>query len=205
MRSSPAQAFASLTIAGVDEPIAIAGGATGPATLSRTMTKAEVIQGERIVLMPLRIEDAEEMVAALGDESLHRFTGGRPATAVELRERYAKLVRGSPDKTHTWLNWIIRMVDAGGAVGTMQATLIGEAADIAWVVGVRWQSRGFATEAARCVASWLVSKGVRTLRANIHPGHEASERVASRAGLTVTEGWVDGERVWARTNCRAAQ
>ena len=35
------------------------------------------------------------MVAVLGDERLHEFIGGRPATPAELRERYARLGAGS--------------------------------------------------------------------------------------------------------------
>jgi len=77
----------------------------------------------RLVLAPLAVGDAEEMVAVLGDERLHAFTGGRPPTLAELRARYARLVAGrSPDGSEQWRNWIVRLRD-GRAVGTVQATI----------------------------------------------------------------------------------
>jgi RimJ/RimL family protein N-acetyltransferase len=36
----------------------------------------ETIATERLVLTPLRPEDAGELVGVLGDPALHRFTGG---------------------------------------------------------------------------------------------------------------------------------
>jgi hypothetical protein len=38
--------------------------------------------------------------------------------------------------------------------------------------------------------------------AHIHPAHVASERVAVRTGLTVTQEVVDGERVWRLSRAR---
>ena len=35
---------------------------------------------ERLLLTPLRIADADEMVDVLADPRLHQFIGGRPAT-----------------------------------------------------------------------------------------------------------------------------
>ena len=53
------------------------------------------IHTPRLVLSALRVEDAEEMVAVLGDPALHEFIGGQPATVAELRARYARLAAGS--------------------------------------------------------------------------------------------------------------
>jgi RimJ/RimL family protein N-acetyltransferase len=86
------------------------------------------------------------------------------------------------------------------AVGTVQATLTRHAegwrAEVAWVVGVPWQGRGYAAEAARALAGWLLEAGVGELVAHVHPDHVASARVAAAAGLVVTADLVDGERVW---------
>ena len=42
----------------------------------------------RLVLNPLRVEDAEEMVSVLGDPALHEFTGGQPSTLAELQRSF---------------------------------------------------------------------------------------------------------------------
>jgi RimJ/RimL family protein N-acetyltransferase len=157
------------------------------------------IETVRLELVPLRVEDADELAGVLDDERLHEFIGGRPATAEELRDRYARLVAGSGDPGERWLNWVVRNREGGRAVGTVQATVRGPRAAIAWVVGVDSQGRGYASEAALALVGWLEQQGVAEVVANVHPDHVASERVAARAGLEATEDTVDGERVWRRT------
>ena len=93
----------------------------------------------------------------------------------------------SPDRHERWLNWILRDRRSGQAIGTTQATVTvdGEAviAEIAWVVGSRYQRRGYACEAAAAVAAWLHDQGARSLFAEIHPDHKASNNVARHLGL----------------------
>jgi RimJ/RimL family protein N-acetyltransferase len=161
---------------------------------------ASEIGSERLTLTPLGPGDAEEMVGVLSDERLYEFTGGEPEDAVQLRERFERLVAGSGRDDETWLNWVVRRRSDDRPVGTVQATIVerdGErSAWIAWVIGVPWQGQGFATEAARLLVAWLREHGVTEVLAAVHPGHLASERVAARAGLAPTLQEVDGERVW---------
>lgn len=155
---------------------------------------------ERLVLTPLRVEDAEAMVDVLGDEKLYEFIGGRPEGPAELGRRYARLVAGSGRAGEVWLNWIVRVAVGRRPVGTVQATVgrLGDGcgASVAWVVGVPWQGRGFATEAARGLVGWLRGRGVSAVSAAVHPDHHASAGVAAGAGLVVTDEVVDGERIW---------
>lgn len=159
---------------------------------------AEAIGTGRLLLIPLRVRDAEEMAGVLGDERLHEFTGGSPAGAADLQARYERLVAGSPDPAVCWLNWIVRLRTKGQAIGTVQATVTcgSLAAEVAWVIGTRWQGRGYAAEAAGGLVSWLAEQGITTITACIHPDHHASARVAARAGLSPTDRMADGERVW---------
>ncbi|AXH92844.1 GNAT family N-acetyltransferase [Micromonospora aurantiaca] len=186
----------------------------------------EPIPTARLVLLPLGVEHAEEMAAVLADPALHTFIGGEPATPAALRARYERLVAGSPDPAESWCNWVIRLRDGGRLTGFVQATVTeahgtvtdaatagaravghrhldeatpataGPVAEIAWVVGTRWQGRGIATEAARGMAGWLGRRGVRTLMAHIHPDHRASAAVATACGLAPTDVWHDGEVRW---------
>jgi RimJ/RimL family protein N-acetyltransferase len=137
----------------------------------------------------------------LDDERLHEFTGGEPLYLEQLRTRYVRLAVGrSSDGAELWFNWIVRLLPHCEPIGTMQATVAadGTRADIAWIIGVTWQGRGFASEAANGVVHRLAEKGVARVRALIHPDHEASAAVAVRAGLTRTDDLVDGEIVWFR-------
>lgn len=161
----------------------------------------EVLATVHLRLVPLRIEDAAEMAQVLGNPGIYAFTGGGPPSPDDLRDRYRHQVVGrSPDGREAWHNWIVRTLDPDEAVGFVQSTTTdgGHAADIAWVIGVRWQGRGFATEAVRTLVAWLETHGVTRITAHVHPDHVASERVAVRAGLQATNAVEAGERVWRR-------
>lgn len=155
------------------------------------------ITTNRSVLSPLREADADEMVTVLADVALYEFTGGEPPTLDSLTDRYRRQTAGSDDPDEVWFNWIIR-TDDGRAVGFVQATVVRESADVAWVIGVRDQGRGLATEAATAMCEWLADHGIRRIEAHIHPRHVASQSVAANIGLGPTHELDDeGEEIWA--------
>lgn len=156
------------------------------------------IETERLVLTPLCVAHAREMVTVLADHSLYEFTGGQPPTLSELEHRYQQQTAGSSTPGECWCNWVISATGSGCAIGFVQATVTGHAADLAWVLSVSSQGRGFATEAAAAVCEWLHENDVRRVEAHIHPHHLSSQAVAERLGLLRTEQCDDdGEEVWA--------
>jgi RimJ/RimL family protein N-acetyltransferase len=157
-----------------------------------------LISTERLDLLPLRVEHAAEMAEVLADPALHTFIGGTPHSPQALLARYERLVAGSPDPAEQWLNWVISLRSEGRLVGTVQATIAGRTAEIAWVVGTPWQGRGIASEAARGLVDWLTTQPVDIVVAHVHPGHHASAAVAASAGLTATDVRHEGEVRWQR-------
>ncbi|WP_329424803.1 GNAT family N-acetyltransferase [Streptosporangium sp. NBC_01495] len=162
---------------------------------------AEPVRTARLTLEPLAVHHAAEMAEVLGDPALHAFIGGSPETPRQLRDRYARLVTAPPPgRDESWLNWVIRLDDPDGGsdrlVGYVQATVTRDRAVVAWVVGTPWQGRGIAGEAAVALVAWLREHGTAVIVATIHPDHAASSAVARRAGLSPTDGRVDGEVVW---------
>ncbi len=176
--------------------------ATFPAVISDPgRPSAEAIGTARLILEPLRVDHAAELAPALDDEALHRYIGGQPATAEELRSRFAAQIVGhSPDGAEGWLNWVVRTRDTGAAAGTVQTTLHGKpgarSAEIAWVIARAHQGKGYASEASGGMLNWLGRHGVRRVNAHIHPEHRASIGVARRLGLIPTEDIADGEIRW---------
>ncbi|MET9342354.1 GNAT family N-acetyltransferase [Nonomuraea sp. NPDC003804] len=155
----------------------------------------------RVSLTPLTVADADEMVDVLSGDDLYAFIGGSAPTLDGLRALYTRQVVGrSPDGQAEWRNWIIRRVADGQAVGHVQATITerGRRAEIACVVGVGWQRRGYATEATQTMIALLFARGVDRIVAHVHPGNAASAAVAVRTGLTPTDRFDDGERLWER-------
>ncbi|WP_405605868.1 GNAT family N-acetyltransferase [Streptomyces sp. NBC_01410] len=161
---------------------------------------SELIRSERLVLLPLAVEHADEMAKALADPSLHTFVGGAPDTVEALRSRYARMLAGAPDPAVSWCNWVISLRAESRLAGTVQATVRpsghGRTAEVAWVVGTPWQGRGVATEAARALVGWLADRSVHTAVAHVHPHHLASAAVATAAGLKPTDRVRDGEVRW---------
>jgi RimJ/RimL family protein N-acetyltransferase len=140
------------------------------------------------------------MVDVLADPALYAVTGGSPPTLDELRDRYARQSLGrSADGSETWHNWILRLRSTGSAAGFVQATVVGRVVELAWVVGTAYQRQGLAGEAALAVRDALAPAGSGVVvEAHIAPGHAASEAVALRLGLAVTdEVDSDGERLWS--------
>ena len=164
----------------------------------------ESIATARLDLVPLRVADAGEMVAVLADPGLYRFIGGRAPTRAELAARFAAQVRGrSPDGREEWRNWIVRERQSRAATGFVQATIsgsddAGRSAEVAWLIGVPWQGRGFAGEAAEGLVRWLETARIGEIVAHVHPEHAASAAIAARAGFEPTDIIVDGERRWRR-------
>lgn len=157
------------------------------------------IRTTRLDLLPLQVSHAAEMAVVLSDPALHTFIGGSPSTAEALRQRYERLVAGSPDPAVSWCNWVLRETSESRLVGTVQATVTGPTAEIAWVVGTPWQGRGYASEAARALVDHLSGRSLHTVIAHIHPDHLASAAVARAAGLAPTAEMQDGEVRWRRS------
>ena len=165
-----------------------------------------MITTERLVLVPLRAEDADELTDILFDGRLHDFIGSPPASRTDVHDRLVLLAAGSPRSGEAWLNWVVRRRFDSTAVGTVQATVrevdAATEARLGWMIGVDWQNRGFASEAATALVRWMRMQNVDRIAANIHPDHEASAAVAKRAGLRQTQETHDRERVWRAPQTR---
>jgi RimJ/RimL family protein N-acetyltransferase len=156
-----------------------------------------ILRTTRLVLHPLTVGDAAEMVHVLADHALYDFTGGRPPSLEALEQTYERQIAGSPRSGEVWHNWVIRLRESELAIGFVQATARSDRADVAWLVGTKWQSRGFATEAAAEMCRWLREGGIDLFTAHVRRGHVASEHVAAAIGFHATdETDEDGETVW---------
>lgn len=153
-----------------------------------------------ITIRPLQVADAKVMADVLADQVLYTFTGGRPPSEQELRDRYTIQTQGqSPDGSAIWVNRIVTLGIGGPAIGYVQATVpvLTGPAEIAWVIGRQWQGHGYASAAVRLLIEELCDRGVPEVIANIHPTHIASIRVAQTVGMSPTTKTCNGEVAWA--------
>jgi RimJ/RimL family protein N-acetyltransferase len=150
----------------------------------------------RLVLTPLELADAPDMANVLSDPALYAYTGGLPPSLENLRSRYRLQLDGPWPHGQTWLNWVVRQTP-GEPIGYIQATVTGQAADLAWVITTDHQRHGYAVEATREVAEWLCRRGIRRLTAHVAPSHTGSERVAAGVGMRPSGDFDEaGEQIW---------
>lgn len=156
------------------------------------------LRTRRLDFLPIDRSYAPAMFSLLNDPALHGFTGGNPPEDVDALGRLYEWweQRRSPDGSEVWLNWVLRDGELDELVGHVQAGVGPDHTAVAWVVGRRWQGRGYASEAASRLVTWLLGKGVNDIRASIHPDHVASVRVAEGAGLCRTDRQHEGEVIW---------
>lgn len=156
------------------------------------------LRTRRLDLLPIDRSHASVMFSLLNDVAMHEFTGGKPPADVEtLSRRYEGWEeRRAPDGSELWLNWVLRERQLNEVIGHVQAGVRSDCAYVAWVIGSRWQRRGYASEAAARLVGWLLELGVKEIRASIHPEHIASIRVAENVGLERTDLREDSETVW---------
>jgi RimJ/RimL family protein N-acetyltransferase len=161
---------------------------------------ALTLRTNRLDLIPITRALAPVMFQVLNDSALYKYvTGSRPADAVALARQFELWERRrSPDESELWLNWALRQKGSTQLIGHFQAGVLADHADVAWVLGVRWQNLGYATEAAKAVLDLLLRLGVREIRASINPNHMASIKVAERLGLQGTNECNDTELIWKR-------
>ena len=154
----------------------------------------------RLLLAPMTVNDSPELHELLGRPDTEVPGEDSPPPNLEdIRMRIRRWERRrSPDGAEVWLNWTLRLKHDQTVVGRMQATVTERWADMAWVIGRRFRRQGYATEAARCIAAWLLEFfNLGEIRATIHPNNTASQRVATNVDMRRTgERTSDGDEVW---------
>jgi [ribosomal protein S5]-alanine N-acetyltransferase len=150
-------------------------------------TLESVVHTHRLVLEPLTVAHADELLAPLADPRLYTHVPQDPPVSLAaLRERFVFLgTRRSPVGDQLWLNWVMRDKHDGRCRGRVQATVTTEArAWIAYEVFPEYWGRGLATEACRRMMEWLIDAlGVRQFAAEVDSLNNASLRLLDRLGF----------------------
>jgi hypothetical protein len=104
-------------------------------------TAALTLHTERLDLLPINRAHALAMFEVLKDATLYEFTGGSPPPDVDTLARLYEFWehRRSPDGAELWFNWAMRLRTQAELVGHLQAGVLSDHADMAWVLGAKWQ------------------------------------------------------------------
>lgn len=127
---------------------------------------------------PLAPAHAEQLFAAIDDPATYRYLTEERTTLDQLRERLERLEHGEPPEGQRWFNWAVIVDDR--VVGWLQVTEADGYAEIAYMIGPRFQGRGHAREAVR----WLIERfSGCELWASIHPENERSIHLVEALGF----------------------
>jgi RimJ/RimL family protein N-acetyltransferase len=149
-----------------------------------------------LTLEPQMAAHAAEMFGVLSDPAIYEYENEPPASIETLRARYAKLEsRRSGDGGQQWLNWVIRMDDAG-LIGYVQATVYPDhSASIAYELASAHWGRGLGRRATEAMLRELVDHyGVTRLFGVAKQRNFRSLRLLSRLGFSLAGPALRAER-----------
>ena len=142
---------------------------------------------ERLVLRPLRVEDADAFYAMYVDPEVMRFMSGPfTGTVEQLRERLAvRIVEHNRDGFGLMGTELRETGELIGRCGHLRWTIEGrEELEVGYLLGRRHWGNGYATEAARAlIDDGFARLGAHRIISLIHPQNVASQRVAEHNGL----------------------
>jgi RimJ/RimL family protein N-acetyltransferase len=140
------------------------------------------IRTERLLLRPLRREDAPAIAAGCADPDVPRFIPFVPEGYTEDDAHAfldSALARPADDPERT-----LAIVEppADTLLGAVTVRLR-EGGSVGYWLARDARGRGLMTEAVRAVVAWAQEQGIRTLTLTAHPDNAASQRVAESAGF----------------------
>jgi len=146
----------------------------------------EILRGDRVVLRPYRIEDAEDVAAGCADEVTQRFLPLLPSPYTIEDARWW-ITEGAPNAFASGSGWAYgfadpatdRVVGGGGMSRGKSLTC-----EIGYWVAPWARGQGVATEAARLLAAHAFETGLARVELRTDLENVASQRVAINAGFT---------------------
>jgi RimJ/RimL family protein N-acetyltransferase len=150
-----------------------------------------VSRTKRLLIRPLREEHADALFEALDDPRVGTYIGGPVAQSpAALRERIRQQELGPApgQEVERWWNFLVEVADlvestGSGVVGTLQATLYDDWAEVAYLFGPAGWGQGYATEGLQWLVGRCEDAGVSELWAAVHPDNVPSQRVLGRVGF----------------------
>jgi len=149
-----------------------------------------------MTLEPLTARHAARLFSVLSAPEIYEHLDEDPPTDVNaLEDRYRRLERrASPDGTEGWLNWALRQTAKDAYLGYVQATVVDQDAEIAYVLNPSAWGQGYAAEAVTVMCAHLaVDHGVTRLTAHVAPGNTASRALLERLGFSFVRRTTEGD------------
>lgn len=153
------------------------------------MSEPKTLTTRRLVIRPLRADDADALHAIYSDEELMTWWSHGPLA--ELSDTRLKVAGAADDPD--WHAWAITLAGQDRAIGTVVAheQRMG-VAEIGYALARAHWGQGLAREAVAALVAHLFAQGKRRVFADTDPDNAASNRLLEALGFTL-EGRLRGE------------
>jgi RimJ/RimL family protein N-acetyltransferase len=164
----------------------------------RDKTTMPMLQTERLDCEPITAEHAAALFDALQNPSLYTYIPQEaPVDVKALTTRFRRLADEphSADGSELWLNWVIRVRDTGSYAGTLEASVMSDAAAyIAYFVFEAHQRKGYAKEGVAALLEHLFdTHSVDVAVAEIDTRNAASIALVNSLGFECVARTVDAD------------
>ena len=148
------------------------------------------IQTSRLLLTPLMGAHADAAFGPMQDDAIYEWISmNKPRTVETLRANWTRLeARMSTDGDNAWPVWAITTRSDGALVGEVDAVVDDNhvCTNLGYYLFPGFWGQGFATEAVKAVADYLIHRGIHRLVATVTVGNLASAQVLKKAGFSFT-------------------
>jgi [ribosomal protein S5]-alanine N-acetyltransferase len=149
------------------------------------MSAPPIIETERLVLRPPRVDDAEAIFNSYAtDEEVTRYLVWKPHTSIaETKEFLSRVAAFLEDGSR--LTWALTLHDDDTLRGMIELRPQGHKADVGYVLARPFWGRGYVTEALRAVLDYAFQNpGMYRVWAVCDAENVASARVMEKAGMS---------------------
>lgn len=142
-----------------------------------------VMTTQRLVLRPLRIEDAEALHPMYSDAEANTY-GSHPSTTT-FEESRDRLEKGIADQA--WRAWAVTLKGDDTAIGSVASyeKRQGKVTEIGYALKRAYWGKGLVTEAVAAMIDLLFAEGQRRVFADTDPDNALSIAVLKRLGFTL--------------------
>lgn len=162
---------------------------------------------ERLEIKKLELEHAEGLYQALKDPKVARYIGGPDLTSIEDAQKRIEYVNNLDNAPvgQKWLNFSILL--GKQIIGRLEATITGNKAEIAYLIGPKWWGKGYGLEATQWLVDYLQTLDVTDFWATVHPENTYSIKLLHKLGFEETKDFDsnylqsidDGDLVFTKT------
>lgn len=111
----------------------------------------------RLILKPIQLGDADQVLAYRSDAETNQYQGWIPKTLQDV-EKFILKISPEIDQPGTWFQFVIILKETGNIVGDLGIHFLeseSQQVKIGYTLSREYQGQGYATEAVRCILDYL--------------------------------------------------